>query len=116
MIGLLRYLFRQTERDLLPKLKNHLTTQFDRSEEIDWETELVLMRGLVRDPRQVRALMEQYEVSTAEALLEVLPEPPGPDWRGRFWRWVQHVEGSYARDPHVEEDRETLQQYRTWWQ
>lgn len=116
MIGLLRYLFRQTERDLLPKLKNHLTTQFDRSEEIDWETELVLMRGLVRDPRQVRALMEQYEVTTAQELLEVLPEPTGPNWRGRFSRWIQHVEGSYARDPHLEEDSDAIRRHQDWWQ
>ena len=118
MISLLRYLLRRTERDLLPKLKNHLTTDFDRAQAVDWETELVLMRGHVRDPKRARALIEQYKAqgyNSIEEILAALPEPPPPDWKERLKRWQRHIEGSYANDPHLKDDEETLAQNRAWW-
>lgn len=118
MISLFRYLFRQTERDLLPRLTNHLTTEFDRAREIGWEAELVLMRGHVRDPARAEALIEQYKAQgyrSIEEVLAALPEPPPPDWKGRFRRWIQHLEGSYGDNPHYKEDRDTLNQFQSWW-
>lgn len=81
---------------------NTLTAAFDRNS-LDPEIELVLASGLVKDPVEAQKLLDYHKVSTALELLQKLPPPPGPDYRGRFKRWLMALEGAYETDPHRKE-------------
>lgn len=106
MRRMLTYLFGQSRRDKLPHLKRSLSEEYSPVD-LESEIQLVLMTGLVRDPAAARQLMEKYQVSTAAELLEMLPTPH-VDWQGRFRRWLQTLEGSYASDPHRDELKRTI--------
>lgn len=97
MFKLIKSIFAKTLHEQLPRLENTLTADYDPAFLSDDEY-LILLAGVAKDPNEARRLMEEYHVSTAHELLQVLPKKK-INWLRRWKRWTQSLEGSYNSDP-----------------
>lgn len=106
-MSLLRYLVRQREQEKLPRLKRHLTSAEAWTGEITPEVNLILMRGVWRDPVRAQAWLDQHG-GDVQAALRALPVPKRPDWRKRLKAWLMTLEGSSASPPGKKDDLDAL--------
>jgi hypothetical protein len=102
MRQLIRYFLRKSIYHQLPKLRTSLKTTYDPAE-LDHETVIALMTGIVRDESAADKLYTERDAETAAELVSNLPHRDGPDYRARFWKWTRLLEGSYASNPDLDE-------------
>lgn len=109
MSGIISYLFHQTQRQKLPRLKKSLINGRDL-EPIDLNQleSVVLGAGLARDHHEARKLLKKYQATNQLELIAMLPTTPRPDWRRRLKNWIRQLEGAYRSDPHRAELRDLL--------
>lgn len=100
MFRFIRSIFAKTLHEQLPRLENTLTTAYDPRLLSDDEL-LILLAGVAKDPSEARRLMQEYGVDNAMALLDVLPKRK-INWRRRWKRWTQSIEGSLNSDPFLD--------------
>ena len=98
MFRLLRRIFAKTLHEQLPRLDNSLTTAYNPLLLSDDEL-IILLAGVAKSPTEARRLMEEYGVDNAYALLKVLPKKK-INWKRRWKRWTQSLEGSLNNDPY----------------
>lgn len=110
MRNLLRYVLKKTIYYQLPKLKTSLKTVY-KPDELDEETIVVLMTGVVRDEAAVGKLFTEHDALTAAELVNKLPPRTNPDYGRRVRSWWQLVEGSQTENPDVLELREAKRRY-----
>lgn len=88
-----RYL---TREDRVQRLPSHLITPSDISDAEIWP---ILATARAKDEFEARSLMEQYQVSTAADLMDILPPRKKPTLKQRIIALIQRMEGSYPYDP-----------------
>lgn len=106
-MSLIRHFTKQRDQEKLPRLKRHLVNADEYRDAITPDIEMILMRGVWRDPVKAQVWLDQFG-GDLQAALKALPVPQKPDWRKRFKAWLMTLEGSTASDPHKKEDLETL--------
>lgn len=106
-MSLLRYLVKQRDQEKLPRLKRHLVNEKQYHGEITPDIELILMRGVWRDPVRAQAWLDQHK-GDVQAALRALPVPKRPDWRKRLKAWLITLEGSSASPPGKKDDLDAL--------
>jgi hypothetical protein len=111
MNKLIRYLIgKRTQRQYLPQLKRSYKNPFD-SEALTPDEELILLKGIVRDPHEANGMMQKYGTASAPELFRMLPPPRRSTFRDRLDAWLRLVEGSYETDPHLREWQEAKELY-----
>lgn len=97
LIRLYKHIFRRSIRESLPRLENSLTVGYHR-ESLTIDEELILLRGVAKDPAEARRMMKEYGAANAIELLKLLPAHK-INWRRRLRRWLLTLEGSHQSDP-----------------
>lgn len=85
-----RFLFRKKRVRNLP---THMISAYVLRQAPEDER-LLMMAGVARSPQEARRLMQKHGVTSAAALLDILPAPR-PVWRRRLKIIIQRIEGHY---------------------